>query len=316
MNKNGPRQVTLIEVGPRDGFQFEARPITTDLKVEVVTGLIRAGLTHLQVVSFVHPNRVPQMADAEALLKRLPQGRKIHYHGLVLNARGLARAMATGLRAVEISISASDTHSRRNTNLTFPEALEKGCRMVRTAKKNGLYVRAGAQCALGCAFEGAVAPERVTDILTRFRDLGADAVVVSDTTGMGSPLSLQRLLDRLQPAVAPLPVILHLHDTRGTGLVNMLTGLDYGIAHFDTSLGGMGGCPFIPGAAGNIPTEDAAYLLNTLGIATGIDIRQVAECARKLESAIGRQLPGKMLRVLETASDATGSHHGPPKRDV
>jgi hydroxymethylglutaryl-CoA lyase len=309
MKNDGSQHVTLIEVGPRDGFQFETQTLPTQIKAEVVADLVRAGLTHIQVVSFVHPTRVPQMADAEDLLKQLPQSGTVQYNGLVLNERGLERALAAGLASVEISVSASDTHSRRNTRMSFDEALEQGRRMVATAKTAGLHVRAGVQCALGCVYEGEVAPARVTTILTMFRDLGADAVVVSDTTGMGSPVSVKRLLDCLQPAIEPLPVILHLHDTRGTGLVNMMAGLEYGISRFDTSLGGMGGCPFIPGAAGNIATEDAVYFLDTMGIATGVDLALAAECALKLEALLGRRLPGKMLRVIENAEDSGRTNH-------
>jgi len=307
MKKDGPQHVTLIEVGPRDGFQFETQALPTDLKADVVAGLVRAGLTNIQVVSFVHPARVPQMADAEDLLKKLPRSDTVQYNGLVLNARGLERALSAGLASVEISVSASDTHSRRNTRMSFDEALEQGCQMVATAKTAGLHVRAGVQCALGCVYEGEVAPARVTKMLTMFRDRGADAVVVSDTTGMGSPVSVKRLLDCLQPVIAPLPVIMHLHDTRGTGLVNMMAALEYGISSFDTSLGGMGGCPFIPGAAGNIATEDAAYFLDTMGIETGVDPVRVAKCAMTLESILGRRLPGKMLRVIENASTSGGT---------
>jgi hydroxymethylglutaryl-CoA lyase len=304
MKTDLPRYVTLTEVGPRDGFQFEKQTIPTDMKVEVVADLVAAGLQHIQVVSFVHPTRVPQMADAETLLHRLPRLPDVCYNGLVLNERGLERALSAGLPSVEISVSASDTHSRRNVNKAFDEALAQSCRMVQTAKKRGLHVRAGVQCALGCVYEGEVAAERVVAMLGKFRDLGADAAVVSDTTGMGSPVSVKRLLDRLLPVIQPLPVILHLHDTRGTGLVNMLTGLEYGIDRFDTSLGGMGGCPFITGAAGNIATEDAVYFLDTMGIATGVDRVRVAECALKLEAVLGRRLPGKMLRVIQTTGNS------------
>jgi hydroxymethylglutaryl-CoA lyase len=303
MKTDLPRKVTLTEVGPRDGFQFEAQVLPIDVKVDVVAGLVAAGLRHIQVVSFVHPARVPQMADAETLLQRLPRLPDVFYNGLVLNERGLERALSAGLPSVEISVSASDTHSRRNVNRSFDAALVQGSGMVQTAKQRGLHVRAGVQCALGCVYEGEVPVDRVVAMLTRFRDLGADAAVVSDTTGMGSPVSVKRLLDRLLPAIHPLPVILHLHDTRGTGLVNMLAGLEYGIDRFDTSLGGMGGCPFIAGAAGNIATEDAVYFLETMGIATGVDRVRVAECALALEALLGRQLPGKMLRVIQNAGN-------------
>jgi len=310
MSTPWPTRVTLMEVGPRDGFQFEEKDIPTDFKAEVVAELVEAGLTHIQVVSFVHPGRVPQMADAEDLLNRLSARPGISYNGLVLNARGLERALAAGLQSVEISVSASDTHSRRNTHMPSGQALEQSLGMIRTAKRAGLHVRAGVQCALGCVYEGAVAPEIVTDILKRFGGEGADAVVVSDTTGMGSPLSVKRLLHLLQPVVDPLPVVLHLHDTRGTGLVNMMAGLECGITHFDTALGGMGGCPFIPGAAGNIATEDAAYFLATMGIETGVDIARVAICARKMEQFLGRGLPGKMMRVAGEDGSFAAGHDG------
>ena len=299
LNKNWPRQVTLVEVGPRDGFQFEKQIIPTGVKIDVVTDLVRAGLSHFQVVSFVHPVRVPQMADAEDLLGKLPPWPDIHFNGLVLNERGLERALEAGIPSVEISVSASDTHSRRNTGMTYLEALEQGRRMVRAAKQAGLHVRAGAQCALGCVYEGDIAADLVTNILKHFSDLGADAVVVSDTTGMGTPRTIHRLMEDLMPAVGSLPVILHLHDTRGTGLVNMMAGLECGVAQFDTALGGMGGCPFIPGAAGNIATEDAINFLDGMGIETGVNASRVAECALSLERRLGRRFPGKMLRVIE-----------------
>ena len=183
MQTDLPRKVTLTEVGPRDGFQFETQVLPIDVKVDVVTGLVAAGLRHIQVVSFVHPARVPQMADAETLLHRLPRQPDVFYNGLVLNERGLERALSAGLRSVEISVSASDSHSRRNVNRSFDAALVQGCGMVQAAKQGGLHVRAGVQCALGCVYEGEVPVERVVAMLTRFRDLGADAAVVSDTTG-------------------------------------------------------------------------------------------------------------------------------------
>lgn len=302
MTSSSRRQATLIEVGPRDGFQFERRAIPTALKIAVIKGLAGAGLKMIQVASFVHPERVPQMADAEALIEALPPLNGVVYNGLVLNERGLDRALATDLASVEISISASDTHSRRNAGLGCREAQALGRRLVRRAKQAGRWVRAGVQCALGCVDEGEISPARVTEILTMFRDEGADALVASDTTGMGTPITLRRLLNRLQPAVAPTPLALHLHDTRGTGMVNLMTGLECGVDHFDTSLGGMGGCPFVPGAAGNIATEDAVHFLTAMGVATGVDIHGVAACSRELENYLGRRLPAKMLRVFESAA--------------
>ena len=306
MDKSWPRKVTLIEVGPRDGFQFETEVIPTDIKIDVVSELVRAGLSHFQIVSFVHPGRVPQMADAEALLGKLPHWPDVQFNGLVLNERGLERALAAGIASVEISVSASDTHSRRNTGMALKKALAQGQRMVQNAKQAGLHVRAGVQCAFGCVYEGEVGEAHVADMLRRLHDMGADALVLSDTTGMGSPRSIQRLLDRVLPTIDQNAVILHLHDTRGTGLVNMTAGLELGISQFDTALGGMGGCPFIPGAAGNIATEDAVNFLDAMGITTGVDASRVAECAISLEKRLGHRFPGKMMRVIEHAALPNG----------
>lgn len=307
-----PRKATLIEVGPRDGFQFERETIPTELKAAVIESLAVCGFTMIQAVSFVHPRRVPQMADAEALLERLPPLPGVRLNGLVLNEQGLERALATRLDSVEISISASDTHSRRNTGMAREDALARGRRMLRRAKTAGRHVRAGVQCALGCVDEGPIPPTRVTEMLVRLADDGADLLVVADTTGMGSPVTLRRLLDQLQPAVAPIPLALHLHDTRGTGMVNLMTALEYGIHHFDTALGGMGGCPFISGAAGNVATEDVIHFLTAMGIATGVDGAGVAVCSRRLEAFLGRRLPARMLRVADSGvcSQAAGPDAG------
>lgn len=307
-------KATLIEVGPRDGFQFERRSIPIDLKVAVIRALAAAGLETIQVVSFVHPERVPQMADAETLLAALPSLPGVRYNGLVLNERGLDRALTTRLASVEISVSASDTHSRRNTGMPRREAFTRCERMLRRAKEAGLHVRASVQCALGCVYEGPIPPERVAEMVTAMQHGGADQLVVADTTGMGSPVALRRLLNRLQRSVAPASLALHLHDTRGAGMVNLMTGLECGVDHFDTALGGMGGCPFIPGAAGNIATEDVVYILEAMGVATGVDGSGVAACSRRLEAFLGRQLPAKMLRVTEHRGRSAGKR--PPARDA
>lgn len=297
MKKNYPKNVTLIEVGPRDGFQFEARTLPTEIKLDIIEKLANAGLKHIQITSFVNPARVPQMADAEQLVGRLPQADGVEYSGLVLNPRGVERAYHSGLKFVEISISASDTHSRKNTGMTLEEARKMGLEMIRLARGYNLNIRAGIQCALGCVDEGPMPPQRVLKIARSFLDCGIDALALSDTTGMGHPASVENLLEILLPDTGKLPIIMHFHDTRGLGLVNVMTALEIGITRFDTALGGMGGCPFVRGAAGNIATEDTAHLMAELDIETGVDISKVARCSNQLEKYFGKSFSGKIHRI-------------------
>lgn len=298
MNRSIPRVVTLVEVGPRDGFQFETRVVPTASKRSAIARLVGAGLRHIQVASFVNPAKVPQMADAEHLIEGLPRDDGVTYSALVLNRRGLDRAMATHIPAVEISISASDTHSRKNAGMGHDEALRQGEAMIDQAAAAGRRVRASVQCAFGCVYEGRMDPSRIVGILRRFADHGAHTLCLADTTGMGSPPAIAAMLEAVIPHVGRLPVALHLHDTRGLGLVNLHTALQYGIAMFDTALAGMGGCPFVPGAAGNIATEDTVHLLNVLGISTGVEPRLIAALSRDLETFFQKSFPGRMHRLV------------------
>ena len=305
MNLNLPDKITLIEVGPRDGFQFEKKIIPTNLKVEIISDLVDAGLKDIQVTSFVHPDVVPQMADAEDLLKRLPKKWDVRYSALVLNEKGVERAHLSGLQHIEISISASDTHSRKNAGMPFEKALEMGKDMIRLAQEYKMEVRAGIQCAFGCVYEGRIPEERVLKIATDFLKIGIQTLAISDTTGMADPLLIKNLMKELRPKVGNTPVALHLHDTRGLGLVNVMAAMEYGVTHFDTALAGMGGCPFVPGAAGNIATEDTAYLMRALNIETGVDISKVAKCSQKLEDFFEKKFPGKMHRLIEKSQKGT-----------
>jgi len=302
MTANLPQKATLIEVGPRDGFQFESQIVPTDLKIEIITGLIDAGIKHIQVTSFVHPARVPQMADAEDLLNRLPELPGVVYSGLVLNTKGVLRARQAGLKHVEVSISASDTHSRKNAGMSFERAFEQVKEMIRLVKTAPMVVRAGIQCAFGCVYEGAIPHDRILKIASQYQAQGVDAIALSDTTGMANPVSVKRLVDLMLAEIKATPLVLHLHDTRGLGLANVLAALECGVAQFDTALAGMGGCPFVPGAAGNIATEDTAHLLASMGIATGIDISRVAGCSRRLEKFFGKKFPGKMHHLIGQAA--------------
>ena len=289
-----PTDVTLIEVGPRDGFQFEKQVIPTDFKIDIISRLVDAGLRQIQVTSFVHPAKVPQMADAEELMRRLPESADVVYSGLVLNNRGIERARRSGLRHIEISISASDTHSRNNAGMSFDKAVGQVKEMIALAKQAEMNIRAGIQCAFGCVYEGNISPQRILDIARNYVSYGVDAIAISDTTGMADPVAVQKMIEMLLPEIGPIPMILHFHDTRGLGLANVMAALQCGVTLFDTALAGMGGCPFVPGAAGNIATEDTAHLMASLGIVTGIDISKVAPCSLHIEKLLNKRFPGKI----------------------
>ncbi len=294
---NLPERVNLIEVGLRDGFQAESKPIPADLKVEIIEALTRTGLQHLQVTSFVHPKWVPQMADAEEVCRRIPQSPDLQYRALALNRKGVERAQEAGITALDLSISVSDTHSQENANVSVDESMNHLKEMVDLARREGMEVRVGLQCVFGCAYEGPIPSGRILKMAEELLSMKADMISLADTTGMANPLQVKQLLSQLLPMTGETPLVLHLHDTRGTGLANLTAALECGVNWFDTALGGLGGCPFIPGATGNIATEDTLYLLHSMGIETGIDLDKIAECSHRLEQFLGRPLPGKMYRL-------------------
>ena len=292
-----PKRVTLCEVGPRDGFQFEETPIPTDLKVEAITALADAGLPIIQVTSFVHPKWVPQMADAEEVVRRLPEREGVRYTGLALNTKGVERAHAAGLRYVDLSIATNDRHSLDNANMTVAEAVEQAEAMIRLAQGYGMTAQLGFQTVFGYAAPGDTPLDTVVDMARRFAGLGLESLSLADSTGMANPAMIEERVQAVQSVVGDLPLVLHLHDTRGLGLANVTAALGCGITHFDTSLAGMGGCPFIPGATGNISTEDTVYLLDALGVDTGIDLDAVAAVSRRVEDFLGKRFSGKMHRL-------------------
>ena len=299
-----PARATLVEVGLRDGLQAEATTLPTETKVELVDALVAAGLADLQVASFVHPRLVPQMADAEAVCAgvraRHPRGAGAVFSGLALNARGVARAAAAGLDAVDVSISTNDAHSRRNAGMDVPAAQAALAEMVALARDAGLEVRAGLQCVWGAGADGPTDPALVGRMVRDTLALGVDQLSLADSTGQATPLAVARMLARVQPlaADAGVPVVLHLHDTWGAGLANVAEALRAGVTHFDVAFGGMGGCPFIPGATGNIPTEDTARMLAGLGVETGVDAAAVAAVSRRVEALLGHGFSGRAYRLL------------------
>jgi hydroxymethylglutaryl-CoA lyase len=304
-----PASVVIEEQGLRDGLQTEPTLLTTAQKLHFIEQFVAAGVRRVQVCSFVNPERVPQMADAEALcaeltaLARQPQYAGVVLSALVLNPKGLERAAKAGLRHVAISLSASDTHSRKNANVGLSEAQKQCAVMISTAKQMGLTVRAGIQSAFGCRYEGQISEQVVVSLAEQHLAAGADEIALADSTGMGNPLAvgrvMQAVLSLARASSQEKPVFLHLHDTEGKGLINLYAALQSGVRHFDTAVGGLGGCPFIKGATGNISTEDTVHLFDQLGIHTGIDARKIAACSRELSQLLGKDLPSKMHRLFE-----------------
>ena len=295
---NYPKEVIIEEQGLRDGLQSEKSLIPKEKKLELINAVADAGVKRVQVTSFVHPERVPQMADAEAVCSGLKPVQDVIFTGLVLNAKGIERAAVAGLKQVEVSISASDAHSRKNANASLAEAREEFAEMVKVGKQHGLTIRGGLQCVFGCRFEGAIDSAVVLDLVKEQLDLGIDEVSLADSTGMANPNSIQEISVKVMELAQGIPVFLHLHDTEGKGLANALAALQVGVAHFDTAFGGMGGCPFIKGASGNISTEDLVFMLGQMGIESGIDIDKISAISRGLEEYFAKQFSGKMHRLL------------------
>ena len=297
--ENQTTKITVEEQGPRDGFQVEAISIPTELKIKWIEGAVSAGVKRVQMSSFVHPKLVPQMADAEAVCAGVQKQKGVIYSGLVLNVKGVERAIKAGLNHVAISMSASDTHSRKNANKSLQEALVEFAEMAKVAKEAGLTVRGGIQCAFGCRYEGQISGQFVIDLAKSHLDLGIDELSLADSTGMGNPAQMKRIMSQIMPLASNLPVILHLHDTEGKGIANMITAIDCGVTHFDTAFGGLGGCPFIKGATGNIATEDVVHCLHQMGYETGIDIQKMINLANEVETFLGRRLPGKVKEIIK-----------------
>jgi hydroxymethylglutaryl-CoA lyase len=294
-----PEWVDIIEVGPRDGLQRESVLLSVEEKLALINALTQAGLRHIQVTSFVHPRLVPQMADAEVLCAGLPTLPEVIYSGMALNVKGVERAKAAGLKYIDISISASDAHSQRNTNRSVVEALAEFGEMYHRARAYGMKVRGGIQCAFGYERSCDVSVAWVVEIATHYLRLGVDELTIADSAGLANPRQMTALLGELLPLSGTVPVVLHLHDTRGMGLANVLAALHMGIRHFDTAFGGLGGCPFIDGAAGNIATEDVVYMLHEMGIDTGIDVVQLAQVSRRMAAHLGKErLPSKLYSLL------------------
>jgi hydroxymethylglutaryl-CoA lyase len=283
-------QVGIREVAPRDGLQNEAT-IPTDSKIRLIDALSETGVRRIEAVSFVHPKAIPQMADADEVWAGIRKNPDVRYSALIPNSRGAQRALAAGFAEIEVVVSASDTHNRRNLNRSTEDSLDDIAQLIPLIHEAGATIEVIVATSFGCPFEGDIDPERVARIVARVRADGADRIAFGDTTGMATPRRVRDLLSAVRPD------LLHFHNTRGTGLANILTALELGITEFDASVGGIGGCPYAPGASGNVATEEVVHMLHDMGIDTGIDLDRLIETAELAEKLLGRTLPSGVLRA-------------------
>lgn len=289
-----PDRVTITEVGPRDGLQNEDTFLDLAQKLEFIDRLTAAGLRRIEAASFVSPKAIPQMRDAGDVVRGLRRREGVTYIALVPNEVGARNAIEAGADELATVVSASETHNQRNVNRSIDASLAGIEAVARLAAEAGKPWSGYVSTAFGCPYEGAVPPDRVIDIAERLRALGADAVAFGDTIGAGDPQAVSALIGALRARMGDVPLRLHFHDTRGTGLPNVLAALEAGADSFDASIGGLGGCPYAPGAAGNVATEDLVYMLHRMGIATGIDLEALIDAARWIEGLVGRTLPGRV----------------------
>lgn len=292
-----PSSVEIVEVGPRDGLQNEQAVVTTEDKAALIERLLDCGVGRIEVASFVNPRRVPQMADAEDLVAALPLRDGVTYVGLVLNERGADRALATAVNEIGAVCVATDRFAMRNQGQTSEESLMVATRVVQMAQDAGRSAQITIAGAFGCPFEGEVSPDRIVEMAQRAAQVAPREVALADTIGVASPRDVGRLVGRVATAIAPIPVRVHFHNTRNTGLANVWAAVAAGARTVDSSIGGLGGCPFAPGAAGNVPTEDVVYMLERSGITTGLDLDRLIETSNWVGTVLGKTLPGMVSRA-------------------
>lgn len=299
--------IKVYEVGPRDGLQNEAVLVPTDAKLALIDGLVDAGLRHIEATSFVHPKAVPQLADADVVMPAAldrHKGAGVQLVGLVFNERGYERAIAAGCHSMAFGVAVSDTFSRRNTRNSRAEALEMAETLIKRATDDHIWKRVYVMTAWVCPFEGYVNPLETTALVERLWDLGVDELSIADTIGHAQPLAIARLMEQLVRRTAVNRLAVHLHDTQALGLANAFAALQAGIRIFDTSIGGLGGCPFAPGAAGNLATEDLVFMAYKMGMGTGVDFRVLWNVITDLEKVLRRPIGGRVRAWWE--SDTSG----------
>ena len=292
------KTIEIVEVGPRDGLQNEALLVSTTDKVELIRRCIAAGARRIEVASFVNPRKVPQMADAEAVIEALGRPVGVTRIGLVLNLRGAERALAAGVDQLGAVAVASDTFGVRNQGQDTWQSVAEAKAIVAMAQAAGRSAQVTIAAAFGCPFEGEIDPARVTEMARRLAEAGPCEVALADTIGVAVPAQVSALVCAVRAAIAPLPVRVHFHDTRGTGVANAWAAAEAGAVTVDASLGGLGGCPFAPGAAGNVATEDVAYLFARSGVETGLDLAKLIEASHWLSSVMGKAMPASLAKAV------------------
>jgi len=295
-----PKEVMVVEVGPRDGFQNEPGFIHTEQKIQIIDELSDTGIKRIEATSFVHPKAIPQLADAAEVMARIKRKPGVSYEALIPNVKGMERALQEGVKDVVLVVSASESHNQNNMRMSVTESLNGFRQVVRMALENEVRVTGGVATAFGCSFEGWVAPEKVAHIVDEYLSMGVHEISLGDTVGMADPVLVTELVQLTMSRLVGIPLRLHLHNTRGQGLANVLAALQEGVTIFDASIGGLGGCPFAPGASGNISTADMVNMLHSMGVHTGVDLPRIIECEKRVQTLIGRDIPGQVMRAGAT----------------
>ena len=291
------KSIQIVEVGPRDGLQSEPEILPTQAKVEFITRAIDAGIKRLEVASFVHPKKVPQMADAEALLAELPLSDDVSYIGLIMNERGLDRALTTPVHEIGMVVVSTDTYNERNQGVPTKDSINSWLKIAERAKANGRIANIMISSVFGCPFEGEVSPARIVDIAKRVMEAEPVELAIADSIGVAVPNQVADLLGMLKDELGPIPLRCHLHNTRNTGLANAQAAIEAGVTYLDASIGGIGGCPFAPAATGNIPTDDLLYLLDRSGIESGVSLEKIIDTSLWLEQQLGRGVPAMLPKA-------------------
>lgn len=297
MNAVSSKSITLVEVGPRDGLQSEPEILSTDSKVQFIEKAIDAGMRRLEVASFVHPKRVPQMADAEALIERLPDNDDVSYIGLTMNERGLDRALETKIGEIGMVIVSTDTYNRKNQGVDTDESIRVWGEIAKRAQENGLRANVMISSAFGCPYEGEVKVGRIVELAKRVIEAEPAELGIADSIGVAVPNQVTELLGRVRDVIGDLPLRCHFHNTRNTGLANAQAAVELGVTYLDASIGGIGGCPFAPAATGNIPTDDLLYMLDRSGVETGVSLDKIIDVSRWLEQELGRGVPALLPKA-------------------
>jgi len=298
-----PTNVRIVEVGPRDGLQNESKPVATNVKIEFIDRLSRTGLSVIEATSFVSPRHIPQLADAAEVFKGINRRRGVSYPVLVPNLEGLERALSTGVTDIAVFAAASDEFSRRNINASVADSLERFAPVADRAAKEGLRIRGYLSCVLGCPYQETVPVKRVVDVSQLLTELGCYEVSLGDTIGIGTPLQARKMVVAVADRIGIERVAVHFHDTRGQALANILSCLEAGVAVIDSSVAGLGGCPYARGATGNVATEDLVYMLHGMDIDTGIDLVELVEAGRFISHELGRPPASRLGLIAEKAQE-------------